>query len=122
MLHDLMTKSYDSKTHMCNGTYVDIKSWSIHLQLIYTHNTCSFSFSIFPLIAFKVPKVKNGSQREIPYVFETKASVSMMANIAMPMGESATFKKMLKKKAWLGAGLYNLLATDIGSQEVLHDS
>ena len=41
----------------------------------------------------------DGTQRSIPYVFDVRGTTNMMANIAIPMGDSSTFKKMLRKKA-----------------------
>jgi hypothetical protein len=58
-----------------------------------------FSLSILVPTGAKVPKVADGAQRSIPYVFDTRATTNMMANIAIPMGDSSTFKKMLRKKA-----------------------
>ena len=46
----------------------------------------------------QVPSIGTGAHRQIPSPFLAPAARAAMANVTIPMGESVTFKRLLKKK------------------------
>lgn len=57
------------------------------------------SLSPIGRVEAKVPSLATGAHRQIPMPFLVPSDRAAMANLTIPMEDSVTFKKMMRKKA-----------------------